>query len=334
MRPPAHGGPRLVPRLPAGTGTVARVGFLALVVVAAWWSLRGRWGEVGDALAAVPAGAVAAALVLTVAGLLVTGEVWRAVLGWFGPRPGRAAAWAVFFPGQLGKYVPGSVWSIGAQAALARTVRAPARVVVATSLVFLGVQVASALVVGGAVLTAAQPATGPADGLLGRPWAGPVLVLVGLLALAPPVIAALAGRVAAERPVLDLRRVAGVAVASAVVWGAYAVGVVLLVPPAAPAGGAALLPVVLAAFPLAYAAGVLVLLAPAGLGAREAVFVAVLGPVLGLAAATALAVLARVVHLVADLLVALLGAGLARRRRRSGDAAVQDCRTPVAPSSP
>ena len=54
------------------------------------------------------------------------------------------------------------------------------------------------------------------------------------------------------------------------------------------------------AFALAYAVGVVVVVAPAGVGAREALFVLLLTPLLGVAEATALALLARVVHTAAD----------------------------------
>jgi uncharacterized membrane protein YbhN (UPF0104 family) len=68
------------------------------------------------------------------------------------------------------------------------------------------------------------------------------------------------------------------------------------------------------AFAAAYAVGVVVILAPAGLGAREGVFVLLAEPVVGIPAAAALALLARLVHTVADLLLAA-GSWLAASRR-------------------
>ncbi|MFA6299418.1 MAG: hypothetical protein WC642_09635, partial [Nocardioides sp.] len=67
-----------------------------------------------------------------------------------------------------------------------------------------------------------------------------------------------------------------------------------------------------AAFAAAYAVGVVVVLAPAGVGAREGVFVLLLTPVTGVAGATALALLARVVHTVADGLLAAIWSFAAR----------------------
>ena len=48
---------------------------------------------------------------------------------------------ATFFVGQLGKYIPGSVWSIGAQAQMAARRSVPPRVTVAAGLLFLGYHV-------------------------------------------------------------------------------------------------------------------------------------------------------------------------------------------------
>ncbi len=71
------------------------------------------------------------------------------------------------------------------------------------------------------------------------------------------------------------------------------------------------------AFALAYAVGVVVVLAPAGVGARDALLVLLLTPLLGVADATALALLARVVHTAADGTMAAGWWYAARRTRRS-----------------
>ena len=68
-----------------------------------------------------------------------------------------------------------------------------------------------------------------------------------------------------------------------------------------------------------------VVFAPAGLGAREAVFVLLLAPIVGVAEATALALLARVVHTGAD---ALMAAGWWLAARRSKVPRVQPVEAP------
>ena len=109
-------------------------------------------------------------------------------------------------------------------------------------------------------------------------------------------------------------------------WIAYAVALVLL-SPGLPWQDVAAFD---GAFALAYAVGVVVAVAPAGGGAREALFVLLLTPLLGVAPATALALLARVVHTVADGLMAAgcwyavrqlrFSGSVARVRRGSGPA--------------
>jgi hypothetical protein len=68
------------------------------------------------------------------------------------------------------------------------------------------------------------------------------------------------------------------------------------------------------AFALGWLVGLLVFLAPAGVGAREAVLILALTPLLGAPAAATVSLMLRVGHTVADLLLALRY-GLARARR-------------------
>ena len=69
------------------------------------------------------------------------------------------------------------------------------------------------------------------------------------------------------------------------------------------------------AFALAHAAGVLLIVAPAGLGAREGVLIALLVPMVGVPSAAAAALLARLVHALADFLIAGAAAAWARSAR-------------------
>ena len=248
--------------------------------------------------------ALIGALVLTVAGLLLTAQVWRLLLAGFGHRPNREAATRVFFVGQLGKYVPGSVWSIGAQAQMGRGLQLPVRVTAATSLLFLGVNLASAMLVGGVVALAQQWSRLPM-------WTWLLIALAGLVGLLPPVVRIIAARLAGLR--FDARLLPLVAAVMALVWSSYAAALTLLLPQRTLGN----LLVVLAAFTLAYAIGVVVVIAPAGLGAREAVFVALLAPVVSLPMATALAMLARAVHTVADFGLALWASRLGRSAEAS-----------------
>ncbi|GEP36698.1 hypothetical protein NPS01_03610 [Nocardioides psychrotolerans] len=277
---------------------VARWVFLALVLVGAWWSLHDRGDEVMAAVTTTSPVGVAIAAVLVLLGLLATSTAWLRLLQGFGHRLPGTSGRAVFFVGQLGKYIPGSVWSMGAHAQLARSHDVPRRVTVSTSLVFLALNLAtSGLVVGAAVLA------GTWESVLPR-WA--VLVGVGacLVGLTPPVINRVGSLLSLGAGELRLRGrdVVLLVALMAFTWSCYA-GLIVAVAPQPDAG---LFPLAAGAFALAYAVGVLVVVAPAGVGAREVTLIALLAPVLGVAGATGVALLTRVLHSGGDLLLALL----------------------------
>ncbi|RYB95268.1 UPF0104 family protein [Nocardioides oleivorans] len=284
----------------------ARVLFVLLTLALAWWGFRGRWAEVGDAASATGPLRVGGAVLCATVGLGLTGVLWRSLLRWVGSQVGARDAAAVFFVGQLGKYVPGSVWSIAVQAQLGRRHGVPARSSVAASSLFLLVHTATGLVVGG--LLAALGAVDLPSGLAALgPW---VAVAVGAGSLAPPLLRRIAARLAGPgvHASLGPAEVAGSVAVMALVWLAYGGSLLLLVPGdrAAPSLFAAA-----AAFALAHAVGVLVVFAPAGVGAREAVLVALLAPFLGVPGAVAVALLSRLAHAVADFLTALLASVVA-----------------------
>lgn len=284
-----------------------RAVFLVAVLAFAWFGLHDRLDEVGSALRATSGLGVAGALVLVLVGLLATGVLWLRLMATAGADLPVREGLATFFVGQLGKYIPGSVWSIGAQAQMAGRQSVPARATVAAGLLFLGYHVATAVVVGTAAVLL---------GALESPWPTwlTLLLLVGSSVGLLPVVVRWAGRRVAGRPVRlgagDTIVVVGL---MAVAWAAYAAALVLLAPgfpwPDVVALGGA--------FALAYAVGVVVVLAPAGVGARDALLVLLLTPLLGVADATALALLARVVHTAADGTMAAGWWYAARRTRRA-----------------
>lgn len=116
------------------------------------------------------------------------------------------------------------------------------------------------------------------------------------------------------------RRLSGVDVAApdllrslalmTVVWACYGVSLSVLLPTTDVVAA-------VAAFALAHAAGVLLVFAPAGLGAREAVLIALLAPAVGVPTAAAAALLARVAHSIGDF---ALAAGAAAWSRRATEA--------------
>lgn len=294
---------------------IARGLFLAAAVAFGAWGLRQRGAEIGSALGQTDPARVLAACLAVLAGLWLTGVVWRRILSACGHAVPRREGAAIFFVGQLGKYIPGSVWALGAQADMARALGVPPRTTVAAGLLFLWVHVATA------IPTAAILADLPSSVSPVEPWLLVAATLVALAAVAPSVLAWIGGLLARAPAALrftwyDAGAFVGI---MALVWLLYGVATALVVPPGAlsDAGGPLVVtPSCIGAFALSYIVGVLVVLAPAGVGVREVALIALLAPALGLPAAAATALLIRAVHTVCDFCMAGITWSLARGRRR------------------
>lgn len=280
-----------------------RVLFLTAIAAGAWLSLRDSTAEIADALAKISGARLGAALAVTCLGLGVTGWVWR--LGLESVEPVAEAdvrtAQSVFFVGQLGKYIPGSVWSFGAQAVLAGRAGMGPRATVTASGLFLAVHVASGLLIAGLI-------GGPAPL---ETWMRCAMVLLGVVPLLPIAVRRVGVRLAGTECAWRARTSLAAAGAMSVVWVAYAGSLALLAGTAEEGD----VRVLLTGFAVAHAAGVLVPLAPAGLGAREVVFITLVAPALGTGQAAALAIVSRIVQTAADLLIAGAAAVRARSSR-------------------
>jgi uncharacterized membrane protein YbhN (UPF0104 family) len=277
-----------------------RLAVLAAFVVAVAWSLAAQWGAVRPLLGQLSVASLGAALVAVAAGILATFLCWREVLADLGGRLPVAAGARVFFLGQLGKYLPGSLWPVLAQMELGRDHRVPERASGSAVGVFLLVLVGTGL----AVAAAGAPLLGP-DAVHTYWWLLAVLPLAVVM-LVPPVLNRLLGRVMrlARRPplprplsVAGVLRAVGWALAS---WLAYGVHVWVLAGQLAP-GGPPELARATGAFAAAWCAGFLLVVAPAGAGVREAALVLLLGGALTRPQATVVAVVSRLLFVVGDL---------------------------------
>ncbi|MBB6118780.1 lysylphosphatidylglycerol synthase domain-containing protein [Nocardiopsis algeriensis] len=282
-----------------------RTALFALLCVCAGWALRGHWGQAREAVLDLPLWALPLSVAAAMAGLTAQMLAWRALLAGLGsPLPVRAAA-RIMFVGQLGKYLPGSVWAFVAQVELARDRNVPRVRGTAATLLAVGVTVAAGL----AVAAVALPLSS-AEAARRWWWA---------LVLAPLVLAALHPRVVgwgvrlAARPFARFREVAeagalrigGRTMAAALGWTLVAwipLGLHAWVLTWAVGGGPldSLLPAV-GAYALAWTLGLLAVFAPAGLGVREAVLVVALAPVVDAGSALVVAVLSRLVMTAADM---------------------------------
>ncbi|MGH3979440.1 MAG: hypothetical protein ACRDRZ_10645 [Pseudonocardiaceae bacterium] len=299
----------------------ARVLFLGGAFGLLGWQLAGDASGAMRAMRAIGLPAVAGSFLAAAAGLGASGLAWRSLLRGVGAPLDVHAASRVFFTGQIGKYIPGSVWAYLAHAKLGREHGVPASRTTAASALFVVAHCATGAVVAALVLPFAS-----VDAFDRFGWVALLAPLL-LTALHPrlvlPVLRVVHRVVGRGIPP---ERVSGGAVLSAlcwlaVTWVGYGASMLLLLAPVVRDTGQTLLaPVALGCFALGgfalawtvgfLAAGVLVV-TPAGLGVREVVLLAVLGPVVdGGGAVAAVVLLSRVVHTLSDGVWALLGAGL------------------------
>ncbi|GAA3154000.1 lysylphosphatidylglycerol synthase transmembrane domain-containing protein [Blastococcus jejuensis] len=319
MSAPADGAGRTRVR---GWRWVVRTAFLVAALVACGLVI---WRTREDFLAAV-ADVSAFPLVLAFLAVLVGGVVpmfaWRVLILDLGSPIPLAAGARIYFVAQLGKFIPGSVWSVLAQVELAREYRVPARRSATVGLLTIVTAAVSAVLVLGLALPFSTEE-------LRRGYWWVVLLLPPLLVLLyPPVIrrwSALLFRLL-RRPADDLdvsvRALAASVGWMVVAWVFYGLQLYALVADAAPddvSAGPQVALQCLGIFALAWVAGLLFVVVPAGAGVREVIIVLGLASVLPSGAALAVALLSRVLLTVTDLLLAGL-AVLAYRARRSRDA--------------
>jgi uncharacterized membrane protein YbhN (UPF0104 family) len=267
-----------------------RWAFVLAVVIGAWWSWRESGSELIDAVRQTDRAHMVAALGLVVCGVSLSGVSWWIALDSLVRRVPLRASVPSFFVAQLGKYIPGGVWSFAAQGALGTRQGFRPRVPVAATALFLAIHVASGLALAGLV--------GPWTTLRDWVWLG--ALGSGLLGLAPVVYRRLGERLALTRCSWSWRRSAASGLVMCLVWCSYGLGLVVLAPALTLSDSLTLG----AAFAVAFAVGLAVPVAPAGLGAREGVLLLLIVPVVGAGPAAALTVLARLAHTLADFLLA------------------------------
>ena len=306
-------------RTPSSRRRLVYAGLVVLALVFVVLALRGRTGEIADALARLSAGTVLLASLAVVAGLLTAALSWRAVLTGLGSPLPLAVAGRVYLLAQLGKYLPGSVWPVLAQTELGRDHAVPRTRSAVGAAAALVVSVVTGTIVGVACLALSATAA------VRTYWYVAPVTVLGVVLLCPPVLSRLlrlAFRVT-RRPATDIT-VSGSAMLASAGWGllqwfCFGLQAWLL---ARDLGGGkdGLLLLSVGAFALAWVVGFLVVFVPAGAGAREAALVLVLGPTLGNGNALALALMSRVLMIVGDFVVvgpAVLSARLHGRRAAS-----------------
>lgn len=266
------------------------------------------------------------ALVFTVANVLLSAAAWRSVLADLGSVLPARATGHVFLVGQLGKYLPGSLWHVVAQVELAADHGVSRRRSASATVVHVVIVFTTALLLGAAGF-ALVPDLLP----LGYWWMA--LAVVPLLALLfPPILNRVLDRVlaAARRPPLEHTishagawRTTAWALGS---WVAIGLQMLVLVSRVGDIDlSVRLVVLAVTAFALAWCVGFVTFISPAGAGAREAALLLMLSGIMSPGRALLVAIVSRVLMTVADLSLAglalLLQGRVARRRAAEGPGA-------------
>ena len=322
---PAADAPR--PRPPAGRTVVTLVGkalasravkygFVVLTVAVGAYAVSKQWTEIHRAVGRIGIRWSLASLAFALAAQFTTMLSWNALLSGLGSRLPVPVAANVVFVGQLGKYLPGSLWPVIAQMEIAAAHKVPRHRTGIASVLTMLVALLSGLLVAAAIM----PFTGGSTPYKLTFLAAPFLAL----SLYPKVLnwgfarlLKLARRPPLEQP-LRARAIGASLAWSFATWLCYGLHIWILVeraPGGAPAGRALALSI--GAFAFAWCAGFVVIPTPAGAGVREVVLIATLGAVLPAGgAALAVALVSRGVTAVADLVTAGAATAYYRRDKR------------------
>jgi uncharacterized membrane protein YbhN (UPF0104 family) len=286
---------------------------LALVALAfLGYGLARNWDETAAALTSLSPWALLGAFAAVLLGQFCMLLAWRHVLAGLGsPLPLRVTG-RIMFVGQLGKYIPGSVWAYAAMMELGRDHGSPPRRTFACISLSLVINLGVALAIAAATLGTQQAVR--------QAWYLLLLVPVIAVCLHPRVLTwglNLALRLARREPLesaLSGRTVLVATAWTALGWFVYGLHTWLL------AGRWDLYVVATGAYAFAWATGLLTFVVPAGVGVREGALVLVFAPLIGTGAALAAAVVSRLAFTLADVTAA--GVAFLLGRQRSSSVAV------------
>jgi len=292
---------------------------LAIAIV--WYAiaaLRGQWAEAGERLRSIRPQwvwiLVATAIVVATYVLLI--ETWRRIVLAAGQSLSFADAARIWFVSNLGKYVPGKVWSIAAMTIMARQQSVSAAAAAGSSVLIQLVTIAAGI--GVVFVTGAQAVDHPSIAI-----AIAALILVSLATL--PVVLPRIGRIAASvtGKEISLPRVSPgivwMCVASSVLsWIAYGVAFQFFVRGLLGSSAGATSSYI-AVYAASYIIGFLALFAPGGAVVRESAIVTGMlrFGLSGQADALAIAVASRIWLTVTELLPGLAYMASGKRTSRT-----------------
>src|SRR3984957_9981920 len=315
----------------------------AVVVIAVGigaYAIDKEWNQVHHALGEIGLVASLEALLALLVMQYATLRQWQALLAGLGSPVRTTTAGRIFFIGQLGKYIPGSLWPVLTQMELGARASVPRARSASASILTMIISLATGLLVAAATLPFAHYSAG-------YDWVF-LLVPVILVCLYPRVLNPLLNRLFTliKRPGLDQPVTLGMLSKalgwSILAWLANGAQIYVLAEKlGAPAGRTIL--IALGGYAFAWCVGFVIVFAPAGAGARDALLIAALAPVLPYAPALAVALVSRAVNTISDLLVAGTAAatrGWGRRgsagnaaEGKAGPAVPAEAATPVSSAS-
>jgi glycosyltransferase 2 family protein len=305
-------------------------GVLVVAIGVGAYEIAKEWREVHHALAQIGLLACFEALLVLLVMQFATLRLWQSLLAGLGSPIRTTTAGRIFFIGQLGKYIPGSVWPVLTQMELGARANVPRPRSASASILTMTLSLATGLFVAAATLPFAHFSAG-------YDW---VFILVPLIlaCLHPRVLNPLLNRLfkMIKRPGLEhpvtLTMLSKALAWSLLAWAANGLQIWILADKlGAPAGRTIL--IALGGYAFAWCVGFVIIFAPAGGGFRDALLIAVLAPVLHYAPAFAVALVSRAVNTISDLLVA--GTAAATRgwgRGASGDNAPEGKAEPPVPA--
>lgn len=291
-----------------------------LAVAIVWYAiaaLRGQWKEAGERLQSITPqwSWLALATLIVVATYLLLIETWRRVILASGQRLRFSDAARIWFVSNLGKYVPGKIWSIAAMTMMAKASDVSPGVAAGSSVLMQLVTVAAGI--GVVFVTGAQAVDHPS---LATAIALLILAILASLPVAIPKLGRMAASLTGREIVLPHlpSSVVWMCVASSVIsWIAYGISFQLFVRGTLGTAAGATSSYI-AVYAASYIIGFLALFAPGGAVVRESAIVTGMlrFGLSGRADALVIAVASRIWLTVTELLPGLAYMALGKRTSR------------------
>lgn len=293
----------------------ARRFLVVIVIVFAAYQVARSWTEVVATVKTLSWHATAASGLTVLVGVLFGGYAWQLMVDDLGKPIGFRRGARFYLVGQLGKYVPGSVWAYLLQMELGRKAGVPRARIFTASLISLGVSVVAMALLGLLALPSIL------DHAPGAVWLF-ALLPAGLIALHPKVLtwgASLVLRLL-RRPPLDhslryglVARLLVVQVLSYLCYGLH----LWLLADSVGAPGVSELMLFTGAISVGLLGGIFVFIVPSGAGVRDAILVGVLATTLPYPQALAFALVSRLMFTLGEVASAGIGLALPHLGRRA-----------------